>query len=543
MQRACVSPKWSAHIFFWVRRVDERWWAAHTSSSYTRYGQPKSGTTLLVMKFSLALPFLALAAHGFIHRVQQQHRLTAGTATTTTALFNDGPVLGAGGMADTRDPGAMKHEDPRKSIAEAPSFEEYMKMRAGGAGGTPAPVSPAPAVHAPTAPPPPSYDYSSWGQPAASVPAPASSAAPAYDYSSLGQPAASVPAPVPSPAYDYSSWGQPAATAPVASSPPPSSFAAPIAPTPVVAAPSAPVGQGEPIASFVASQKSIVDKIVDDIPDLERKPEFCWEEAGRVGNLAATLEAYDAPGKANVAWLASLAVDSKLCSLTIFNGPLADVPHLLSRVTLVGDALELSVDARPRAYGAYEMVDERGNYPGPDQLGRKAFEYSGARMDYFNKYGTHVVKELLDPAQFENATPLEALSDLEGVTAGPLALHVRMPVTDANIQAVTHVRDTMAQLWLDWSLNAEQHRPGAPVNTQYVYDTKFRQNCFGALLPVYKKLFGAEDGAMVAVAESGPLDEAYVGGGVSCLSIACASHFFLFLVTSPHSLNFVFVQS
>jgi hypothetical protein len=32
-------------------------------------------------------------------------------------------------MADTRDPAAMQHEDPRKSISVAPSFEEYMKQR------------------------------------------------------------------------------------------------------------------------------------------------------------------------------------------------------------------------------------------------------------------------------------------------------------------------------------------------------------------------------------------------------------------------------
>jgi hypothetical protein len=32
-------------------------------------------------------------------------------------------------MFDTRDPAAFKHEDPRKSIAEAPSFEEYLKSR------------------------------------------------------------------------------------------------------------------------------------------------------------------------------------------------------------------------------------------------------------------------------------------------------------------------------------------------------------------------------------------------------------------------------
>lgn len=37
--------------------------------------------------------------------------------------------LGAGGMADTRDPNPMDHADPRKSISAAPTFEEYLKAR------------------------------------------------------------------------------------------------------------------------------------------------------------------------------------------------------------------------------------------------------------------------------------------------------------------------------------------------------------------------------------------------------------------------------
>ncbi|CAB9512631.1 Fasciclin [Seminavis robusta] len=69
----------------------------------------------------------------------------------STALFN-GPTLGAGGMADTRDPESFEHEDPRKSISEAPSFEEYLKMRdSGGAAPAAAPAAAAPAAAAPAA--------------------------------------------------------------------------------------------------------------------------------------------------------------------------------------------------------------------------------------------------------------------------------------------------------------------------------------------------------------------------------------------------------
>jgi hypothetical protein len=47
-----------------------------------------------------------------------------------SAVFNEEPTKGAGGMFDTRDPDAKVDADPRKSIGEAPSFEEYIKARA-----------------------------------------------------------------------------------------------------------------------------------------------------------------------------------------------------------------------------------------------------------------------------------------------------------------------------------------------------------------------------------------------------------------------------
>mmetsp|Transcript_12116 Transcript_12116/g.28352 ORF Transcript_12116/g.28352 Transcript_12116/m.28352 type:complete len:251 (+) Transcript_12116:75-827(+) len=63
----------------------------------------------------------------------------------STALFN-GPNLGAGGMADTRDPDAFEDEDPRKSISAAPSFEEYLKSRLTADAGAAAPAAAAPAA-------------------------------------------------------------------------------------------------------------------------------------------------------------------------------------------------------------------------------------------------------------------------------------------------------------------------------------------------------------------------------------------------------------
>ena len=82
------------------------------------------------------------------------------------------------------------------------------------------------------------------------------------------------------------------------------------------------------------------------------------------------------------------------------------------------------------------------------------------------------------------------------------------------MNAVVAARERAASLWLEWALDPSRaHRPGAPVNTQYVYDSKYKINAYGALLAAYVELFGQAEGEQLAAAESGPLDEAYVGGG------------------------------
>lgn len=82
------------------------------------------------------------------------------------------------------------------------------------------------------------------------------------------------------------------------------------------------------------------------------------------------------------------------------------------------------------------------------------------------------------------------------------------------METIIDVREKVASMWLGWALDdSHAHRPGAPVNTQYVYDTKYKQNCYGALLDTYVTFFGQADGEKLAAEDSGPLDEAYVGGG------------------------------
>jgi len=120
------------------------------------------------MKFTLALTALLSGVAAFT---------PAANVRTPTVLAN-GPAIGAGGMADTRDPDAYADDDARKSISAAPSFEEYMKQRAGG--GAPAPVAAAPAPAAPAAyGAAPAYAPAPAAAPAAYGAAPSYGAAPA----------------------------------------------------------------------------------------------------------------------------------------------------------------------------------------------------------------------------------------------------------------------------------------------------------------------------------------------------------------------------
>jgi hypothetical protein len=312
-------------------------------------------------------------------------------------------------------------------------------------------------------------------------------------------------------------------TAAVVASPSPAAAA----PSPAAATPAAAVSSIDATSAIVSmqtSQSKTVGEIASAIPDLAPKSDQSYElsDGFTVQGHSVQLQASDAPGPANIAWISDLCVDGTMSSLTIFNGPLKDVPHLISRCVITNDnTLNFFLDVRPRAYGAYDQMTPDGKYPGPETLGRKAFEYSGARKDFDDKFGTEELIALLDSsvAKLEGVVKNPGLGDsglgeLEKVTRGPLCINLTCPLTPGNVETIIDVREKVASMWLGWALDdSHAHRPGAPVNTQYVYDTKYKQNCYGALLDAYVSFFGQADGEKLAAADSGPLDEAYVGGG------------------------------
>jgi len=278
-------------------------------------------------------------------------------------------------------------------------------------------------------------------------------------------------------------------------------------------------------ATLAAAQAKTVAEICESLPELTEKADASWTESDgqTICGAPATLAAFDAPGRPNVAWMSSVTVEAYLCSLTVLIGPLTDVPHLVSRCALNSDdgTLSLFIDWRPRAYGAYEMRQEDGSYPGPDVLGREAFTYSGARTNMEKKFFTPDLEAFVASTRESLGVPDVQAHDLsppEVSVRGPLAIDIRgVPLTEASIKAVVEARVEAAKLWLGWQLDyeAHAHRPGAPVNSQYVFDTPMKQNMYTSLLDTFTTdLFknDSSEAAKLAAADSGPLDEAYVGG-------------------------------
>ena len=88
------------------------------------------------MKFAAVLVALAASASAFKAPTTVVRGVTmhgAPNSATDGGAPNTGEGkegAGAGGMFDTRDPEPFVNEsDPRQSISQAPSFEEYLKSR------------------------------------------------------------------------------------------------------------------------------------------------------------------------------------------------------------------------------------------------------------------------------------------------------------------------------------------------------------------------------------------------------------------------------
>lgn len=233
-----------------------------------------------------------------------------------------------------------------------------------------------------------------------------------------------------------------------------------------------------------------------------------------IGGASGAVKSYEAPGKMNVAWISGLTLSdgdaAARGSITAFVGPLSDVPHLVAACGVSDGGIDLFIDFRPRAECAY---DPSGVYEDPAT--REAFAMGGNRKDFDAAFFTEDAvawREAL--CALGEHTPLSA-EDMATLSAGPLYLDLRLPLSDASAAAAATACEQAVDRWLGWMETSTENKrdlpAGAKQTAAYARDTKIRANLYGALLGKYSKAYG-EAGKGLTAADAGPLDEAYVGG-------------------------------
>ena len=243
-------------------------------------------------------------------------------------------------------------------------------------------------------------------------------------------------------------------------------------------------------------------------------------DAFTIDGSSGKVESFEGPGLPNIAWCSGLNMGGgtyTLASVSAFCGPLTDVPHLIASCGVSPAGVELYIDFRPRADGAYDPAYATlADYPAPET--REAFAEGGNRKDFAGAYFTD---ELLawraGLLALDGATPAAPLSKEQTATisAGPMLIDITLPHDAAETAAAACTE--AVERWLNWMVNAEEMKRALPAGMRqtatYTRDTKVRANHFGFLYGRYTAKFGEGEGKALATADAGPLDEAYVGGG------------------------------
>eukprot|EP00316_Scyphosphaera_apsteinii_P005998 CAMPEP_0119312430 /NCGR_PEP_ID=MMETSP1333-20130426/26405_1 /TAXON_ID=418940 /ORGANISM="Scyphosphaera apsteinii, Strain RCC1455" /LENGTH=277 /DNA_ID=CAMNT_0007317051 /DNA_START=96 /DNA_END=929 /DNA_ORIENTATION=- len=255
---------------------------------------------------------------------------------------------------------------------------------------------------------------------------------------------------------------------------------------------------------------------------LNPTPKSYAEERGfgnfKLGDVSGTISAFEGPGKPNVAWCSGLLMSdgqsASRASVTVWCGPLTDVPHLVVSAGVSGGGVDLFIDFKPRADAAY---DPSGEYAEP--ASREAFMQGSNRKDFAEAFYTpEAVEWWTGLCSLDGAThtPLSA-AEMARQSAGPLMLNLRLPLTDEAATVAAKACENAVERWLGWMTTADEAGRSLPAGAKqtmtYTRDTKIRAMHYGELLKTYTTSFGPEQGTQLAAADAGPLDEAYVGGG------------------------------
>lgn len=265
-------------------------------------------------------------------------------------------------------------------------------------------------------------------------------------------------------------------------------------------------------------QPASLAKVADTLGLTEKEyaAEFGYDSFSLAGSTGS-VRSYEGAGTPNVAWCSGLAIEGARASISAFCGPLTDVPHLIASVGVSDGGIDLYIDWRPRADAAYDPACATlADYPEPAD--RDMFAQGSARKDFASCFYTEDA-EAWRNALLAQGTPNPPLSieQTATVSAGPLLVDLRLPLTDAAAATASDACAAAVDRWLGWMTGAGEMKrelaAGAKQTQTYARDTKVRANHFAFLLGQYTPLFGADEAHALATADAGPLDEAYVGGG------------------------------
>ena len=219
------------------------------------------------------------------------------------------------------------------------------------------------------------------------------------------------------------------------------------------------------------------------------------------------LAAAKSKAKGEVTWLSAVeANDGSFYSLTSWNSPQVQVPHLYWACGLVdgGSSLSLVVDFRPRAAAGYETALPDGSYPEPDS--REAFALKGVRTEFADMYFTDGVTSLIASLKETAGAAASSTPSVPKAAAGPCLLDVTIPIgDDSAIDAACRACEGAVDAYLEWMASAEKLGQVKTMNI-FAHDSKVRGLCLQSSITLMESRFGGTHGKMVAMADAGPLD-------------------------------------
>ncbi|KAJ1475233.1 hypothetical protein T484DRAFT_3191575 [Baffinella frigidus] len=213
----------------------------------------------------------------------------------------------------------------------------------------------------------------------------------------------------------------------------------------------------------------------------------------------------------DVSWLSAVQTD-RLCQLTSWNGPLlSEVPHLRSCVEASDAGIDISMDFCPRGDGGYDTANADGSFPEPDS--RAMFMQKQRRSDYAASFFTPAMEAWAAGLTNAPGAQPQALNRAAQLV-GPIGLSVRLPLTDAGLDAAARACREAAGVYLGWMQGGE--RGGQTKSQQaFAHDCKVRAGMGGYTEKHLSDLLGAEAGGDLARADAGPRDLADRGGAMS----------------------------